>query len=490
MLIKKVIFFFTAICLSHFTQANSVTLKLLSFEAISFNTVHYEYEIDWSNSWNESISERNHDAVWLFAKQRIVGKNQWNHIKVESLQSNDFELSTTKDSTGFIVKSNASSLNLQSNGRISFDVVSGVTGYEFFLGAIEMVFVSSSPYFLGDASSNHTFENALHEPIKITSEDALEYGDDISSTTFESVAGSVPSNYPKGFDGFYVMKYEISQNQMADFLSMLTYQEQSLVFDPNANLTVGSNPLVSSTNKYYNGLSISQLGNSASGYGAKVICDLKKNNVPFESTDGDDLACNFISWKQLLYYLDWTALRPMTELEFEKSCRGNSNSISKEYAFGSNLVTDANLTRFDSTSNEMNMSVTVSGSGIASHGYSGRQGPLRVGFAANDTTQRLSSGASYWGVMELSGNLWEQTVGVNKANGLLFTGAHGDGNINALPFNWLDNASIVRGGAWNSGIGPSYRDLAVSDRYYYNLSAETARSTTGGRGVRSLKSFK
>ena len=213
-------------------------------------------------------------------------------------------------------------------------------------------------------------------------------------------------------------------------------------------------------------------------------------SIPFEATDGENLACNFISWKMLLYYLDWTALRPMTELEFEKSCRGNSNSVSKEYAFGSNLVTDANLTQFDSSSKEMSITIPLPGAGIASHGYSGRQGPLRVGFAANDTTQRLSSGASYWGVMELSGNLWEQTVGVNKANGLLFTGTHGDGNINALPSDWLDNASIVRGGAWNSGIGPSYRDLAVSDRYYYTCSAETARSTTGGRGVRALKSFK
>ena len=31
-----------------------------------------------------------------------------------------------------------------------------------------------------------------------------------------------------------------------------------------------------------------------------------------------------ISWSDMSAYLDWSGLRPMTELEYEKACRGRS----------------------------------------------------------------------------------------------------------------------------------------------------------------------
>ena len=44
--------------------------------------------------------------------------------------------------------------------------------------------------------------------------------------------------------------------------------------------------------------------------------------------------------------------------------------------------------------------------------------------------------------------------------------------------------ACYRGGAWNSGILPTFRDLAVSDRYYVGLTLELRRTTSGGRGGR------
>jgi formylglycine-generating enzyme required for sulfatase activity len=42
---------------------------------------------------------------------------------------------------------------------------------------------------------------------------------------------------------------------------------------------------------------------------------------------------NILSWFDVAAYLDWAALRPMTELEFEKVCRGPENRIAGEYAW-------------------------------------------------------------------------------------------------------------------------------------------------------------
>jgi hypothetical protein len=42
-----------------------------------------------------------------------------------------------------------------------------------------------------------------------------------------------------------------------------------------------------------------------------------------EADDGEWIACNLILHGRMLpLSLDWSGLRPMTEMEFEKSCRG------------------------------------------------------------------------------------------------------------------------------------------------------------------------
>ena len=38
-------------------------------------------------------------------------------------------------------------------------------------------------------------------------------------------------------------------------------------------------------------------------------------------------------------YADWAAMRPMTELEFEKACRGTASEVANEYVWGSTSIT-------------------------------------------------------------------------------------------------------------------------------------------------------
>ncbi len=57
-------------------------------------------------------------------------------------------------------------------------------------------------------------------------------------------------------------------------------------------------------------------------------------------------------------------------------------------------------------------------------------GPVRVGiFARPGSTTRQEASASYWGITELSGNLWERTISVGISNNRLFTGLHGNGAL-------------------------------------------------------------
>jgi formylglycine-generating enzyme required for sulfatase activity len=118
------------------------------------------------------------------------------------------------------------------------------------------------------------------------------------------------------------------------------------------------------------------------------------------------------------------------------------------------------------------------------------QGPIRVGFAASPTSSRTASGASYWGIMELSGNLWEWNYTAGQDYGRAFTGLHGDGQVSAAGLfdvtNWPGEMGI-RGGAFLLTGGASTARLRISDRNNMNWDAAwTTRSAGfGGRGVRT-----
>jgi len=104
--------------------------------------------------------------------------------------------------------------------------------------------------------------------------------------------------------------------------------------------------------------------------------------------------------------------------------------------------------------------------------------------------------------MEMSGNVWEQTVAAGCFNGstripgtYIFTGANGDGRLNMFSgdhdvTSWpapggLTNSAgtvVVRGGNWEYGA----QRAQVSDRNFLLSTAENLNRTrrTGGRGVR------
>lgn len=479
--VKAILSVFFIVCLGT-ARANDVLISVLHSE-VSTDTVYVDLELSWENSWTPSNAQ-NHDAVWLIAKHKIG--NDWVAVYPVTSSSQDYLIKETTDQTGLIIRGLPQSDDFQSGQlRVGF-LITEVKPLAIYFGAIEVVAVNQGSFVVGDSLSFHTLGTPNNRPLRIEAENQLD-STMVSSTKPESVLGNIPPGFPKGYEGFYCMKYELSQGQIVDFMNHLSYPSQKTLFSQIDSLAIGDY-LFGNKGQNFGGIRCSRP--ASDGWPAVFISDLSGNMQPGDPADGETLACNFISWSFLLTYLDWAGLRPMTELEFEKACRGTVPSSPREFAFGSPFFVDANTTTLDGTAFETYLDTLPKGAGILVSGFTGRFGPLRTGFAASKQSNRLESGASYWGIMELSGNLWEQTVSVAKPNGLSFEGSHGDGNLtNGWPSDWKTEASIVRGGAWNSGLFLPYRDLAVSDRYYYGLASERARNTTGGRGVRSFKTL-
>ncbi|MGK4567112.1 SUMF1/EgtB/PvdO family nonheme iron enzyme [Flavobacterium sp. 3HN19-14] len=134
-----------------------------------------------------------------------------------------------------------------------------------------------------------------------------------------------------GLQLFLYDENEISQSQYVDFLNSLTYDQQKAhtVSDPIS--AAGTFPIFNSQ-AYRNGIIILTPGNNAAI--PAVYANDWTAGVENNTDDGANIAMNNMSWSDVAAYLDWSALRPMTELEFEKSCRAPLPRVAGEYPWG------------------------------------------------------------------------------------------------------------------------------------------------------------
>lgn len=305
-------------------------------------------------------------------------------------------------------------------------------------------------------------------------------------------AVSLPVTYPKGFNGFYCMKYEMSQEQYVAFLNKLTYvQQKARIVNNLDNLAIGGyvfgSPLRPNAR---NGIALYMRRNT--GEPVMFANNLKQDDKYFGVDDGQTIACNYLSIADMLAYCDWSGLRPMSELEYEKACRAlyPVQPVAGEYAWGDKtIISHATLAISAGTENELPDQGNVNAGNTF--------GPLRVGSFGTPTSSRQQAGATPWGVMEMSGNLWEMCYN-SRTTGLGFvynnvSYSHGDGTLNAggatdIGANvWpqAPQAFCLRGGAFNSGDDL----LQSSSRFYadnYFRDINTRDSAVGIRAVRSL----
>jgi formylglycine-generating enzyme required for sulfatase activity len=466
--------------------ANSLWANNIQVSSVSTTVVGTDrfinFSVSWDNSWRTSTNSANWDAAWIFVKFRRNTNTAWSHATLNYAATGtatacghtepaNATITTPADGKGAFIYRNA-----DGGGSVSFanaaikwnytaDGLNASDPVTVEVYAIEMVYVPQGSFYLGSGSNNtgEFRDGSTTSPLLVSSEAAITVGTAAGNLNYSGssdigdASGPIPAAYPKGFGAFYCMKYEISQGQYADFLN---------------------NVLLSQSNSRYSGANTNRqtIGGAYPNIAASV----------------PTRACNFLAWSDGLAYADWSGLRPMTDTEYEKACRGSgNNAVFNEYAWGNNSLTGPNLTANGYFLNTGSSSETPNGGNcmwnVTNNSYS--IGPARTGCYANGSSSRESSGATYYGIMEMSGNLWEQVVPAGSAAGRSFTGAHGDGALdasgNSNVSNWPSSSSGLRGGAWNTTV---IFELQTGNRAKaINVSVGSRGNNYGFRGVRTAQ---
>jgi len=478
-----------------------------------------EFDISWNGSWRNSSGINNWDACWVFVKYRKKNQTTWNHATLNYVDgTNDGHtapsgstINTSSDGKGIMIyRSTANNANesvnftdVQLRWNYGTDGLADNDSIEVCVFAIEMVYVPQGSFYAGDGTSSSIqgqFENGTSgTSLQITSEGSLTLGGGTSGSLGNNNATgminaddfndgtsiTLPAAFPKGYNAFYCMKYEITQEQYVEFLNRLTYTQQAARTSNAPNSAAGTGALLD-PNNYRNGIDIMTPGVSSSTP-AVYACNLDGDGTYNEANDGQNIACNYINWADVAAYLDWAALRPMTELEYEKACRGNQTAVANEYAWGSTSITRATNISNSGANNE---TTTTSGANCNYGNHGNVQGPMRVGNFGQGVDTREGTGASYYGIFNMSDNVWERAVTVGNTNGRDFTGSHGNGALDASgncdvtnwPANSSASGSCMRGGDWYDGT----THKRVSSRLRGAYADSNRTWGYGGRGIRVL----
>jgi formylglycine-generating enzyme required for sulfatase activity len=378
----------------------------------------------------------------------------------------------------------------------------------------EMVYVTAGSFRVGDGGSNVTFGRFYTQPNQsstffIATEAAITVGAangnlNYSTSTFYQPGdglGPIPAAFPKGTTPFYCMKYELTQADYVAFLNRLTRQQQD-----SRTATALPAATTAVTNRFVMSNSAASLNRNGVRCNAAVAandpiafyCDLNGNGIGNEAADGQWLACNHIRWSDLSAYLDWSGLRPMTELEFEKACRGPLTPVPNEYAWGTATIaaTAYTITNAGTANEQVGTGYSAGGNAAYSTTVAALNGPVRVGIFPHHASNsgRTTSGAGYFGALNLSGNLSELTITVGRPMGRSFTGIHGNGVLTHSgmhdtvtwptgPVGGYDRGWGERGGSAQDAAGwttTSFRHEAAEGQ------ADNATGFIGGRGVRTM----
>ena len=522
---------FAILCLLSCT-IYSVKASNLQISNVTNTTTTLSFNISWENSWN--IQNLSRDAVWVFVKFQDCSTNDkaWGHVNLSSVNSDHsttgglLQVDAVNDGKGVFIRRSAFGGGDVSSATITLKfatAISNAASVNFDVSGVEMVYVPQGNFIAGDGLSTKSFgTSTTNTPQEITSEGAIAANGLAFSTDQNWANGNTHpaliAGFPKGFSGFYSMKYEVTQKQYMHFLNLLSATQQAVrtaVAPGSPSKSYAMHTLTSPwVRRNYIQIKTPASGNplSPAVYGMN-----RDNDNTFDETeDGSNIACNFLSWGDLLAFLDWSALRPMTELEFEKACRGPVSAgpfAPGIFAWGSNSIIQAWNHSDDPTRilnpglpNEVSAS---SGNGLAVYNRNENQsGPYRVGFAARAGTSREQSGATYYGIMEMSGNVAEQCFNIGRTHSdgnpayapqvltAQFTGVLGDGDLDTdgdanqntwgAPINYKE--SILRGGGCINGSN----ELQISSRYYLHARSYTdagnndRQNFVGGRGVRQF----
>ncbi len=481
---KKILLILLLLQTAFWSRANNIVITNLAKGSVNTaqDYIMLQFTVSWDNSWRDA---ENWDAAWVFLKFRPVGSSDaWSHATLNYVNGTSdghvaaagSVVNTSSDGKGVFIYRNANGagpvnfINVQLRWNYGADGLTDNALTDISVSAIEMVYVPPGSFWLGDGSNSNLhgqFENGSSgAALQISSENMITLGGGgagslgnnnrtgmannglfsipvVSIDDFDDVTMQLlPAAFPKGFNAFYCMKYEITQGQYVDFLNKLSAVQFASRYDP-FNYT-GANGGFTATRYNITGAH------------------------PNMTTITPELPAVYVEWYDAAAYADWAGLRPMTELEYEKACRGPALPVADEYAWGTASIHAASYFPINNQG-QTNEAIAGVYSIVAGNAWYGDTRAFdaitRVGvFAAHPSNSgRMTSGATYWGIMEMSGHCWERTVSVGRPESRNFTGSHGDGvlfaNGNATNADW---PGYTAGQGVNTAIGCGYRGGAFS----------------------------
>lgn len=432
--------------------------------------------VHWENAWH---NERNHDAAWVAIKFQ---NKDWGDRPAKLAESGHRLLSNqiknspaptikiAEDGLGFFIFPENNyrgdvnwTIEIALDTAIFKDRRFQTWNHRIKVYGVEMVYIPEGGFTLGDPDTLLLNEGALYKSgmngafnglfkienekseIKIGKEKGQLYYRVKKSIYQGDQTGIILPDFPKGVHAYYIMKYELRQGQYVDFLNSLS-DEQS---QHRANFG-GKN--------YY-----------------KLRGTIYFQNDEYRAA-APDRPCNFLSWDDAMAFADWMALRPMTELEFTKACRGPQQPVEHEFPWG------------NSSKDQIARYVDSDGNVVFSNGVNEVQ--------LNDETRGVF-GASYYWVMDLPGSLWERVITIGDPIGRSFKGSHGDGQITSFGFadvsDWPSGITETggygfRGGGFyengkaSTGLNPH---APIAHRRYGAWSGGNRKEAYGSRFVRT-----
>lgn len=490
----------SCICLLCAFSGKANNIQVVSPEIVDHNnsgTAYVKFDLFWEHSWNDNM-RGNWDAAWVFVKSYHKDLREWSHVYLDTTSSShsyssanvpmsmSFEaenLMGFRRCPGFFIhrKDPGNGSNEIQGLKIKFNYLDH--GYSptdtivVSVFAIEMIYIPGNKFVIGDGVSINTLKktgNAISVGTGQKKAD-LEYIESETGLFFTTEA--VSDNYPKGTLPFYIMKHEISQHAYVDFLNTLNADQQRtrtsiLPTTAAKSFAMPSAGFTSNPAQYRNYIKIRSSANDEvpALYGHSI------DNVLWNKEDnGGNIACNFLNWSDGLAYLDWAALRPFTELEYEKACRGHKKVVTAEYAWAykagnpvlnTNSFTDPGLATEEARDITANYLETGKAPWV-----------MRVGAFAKDSSTRYEAGATFYGVMNMSDNLWERCVNFSTKEGRAFKPQNGNGEVTIF-----GAADVLE---WPASKGGGFRGFQVSSRQYADLDNDTRHPSYGFRGARN-----
>ncbi|MEM7350644.1 MAG: SUMF1/EgtB/PvdO family nonheme iron enzyme [Acidobacteriota bacterium] len=481
-----------------------VTHIKLTRASAGSNRVKICFNIGWNNSWRYKeggYRGGNWDAAWVFIKLN-AGKTTpqleelfpgyvpgtWGPAHLCTRPADhagppEAQIMPAEDGMGvFIYRSQPGG-----PGPVRFDgieltckastssFVNTATEVSVSVFAYRMVYIPGGAFWIGDPQGPHgpmnTFfdpashaKNADNQAYRVESEAAIPIGTQAADSGPRTLAyhsqgyggdrkGPLPAEFPKGFEAFYVMRSHVSQGQYARFVNFI--------------------PVSGKTNRF------PYLGEGSFRF--TIFTDRAGQRIATRPRR----ACNFLAWADGAALACWAGLRPMTELEFAKACRGFGDPVTDEFAWGDRRIELAQIIVGQENGREI-----VSGNCNTSNAFTpfdggdGGYGPVRddglvmagspdamavfpdqkqtftvtaEAFKRVRQGQQREFGSSYFGVMGMSGNLWEYCVSVGLPEGRCFTGKHGTGTVTVEgdacheELGWPGTEMVgvgFRGGSW------------------------------------------